>query len=82
MSTEIFEAKSGAKLVELTLRSGASVAHKSGRLPREKRSASQEGASEVSTTRRLSVMLNYVLDLPDYVLDLSDYARTSDACIV
>ena len=45
----------------------------------------QEGASEASTARKLSAMLNYVLDLSDYVIDLSDYARvsnvSSNACI-
>ena len=45
----------------------------------------QEGASEVSTARKLGVMLNYVFVLSDYVSNLSDHAGTSNvsknACI-
>ena len=46
----------------------------------------QEGASKASTTRKLSVILNYMLDLSDYALDLSDYTgmsnMLSNACLV
>ena len=41
--------------------------------------------SEVSSTRKLRAMLNYVLGLSAYMLDLSDYAGMhnvlSNACI-
>ena len=40
----------------------------------------------MSSTRKMSIMLNCMLDLSDYVLDLSDYAGTSNVwsniCIV
>ena len=62
MSTEIFEAKSRAKLVELDLQSRASVV----------------GKSKVSAARKLSIMLNYVLDLSDYT-GMSNVS--SNACI-
>ena len=79
MSTEIFKAKSRAKLTELALQSRAIVAGKNERLHQENRSASQESASEANATKNLSIILNYVLDL-------SDYAGTSNvlsnSCIV
>ena len=78
MSTEVFKAKSRAELVELAPQSGASIAGESRGLGQENQGASQEDASEVSATRRLSIMLNYVLDLSDYVLELSVYAETGD----
>ena len=78
MSTKVFEAKSRAKLAMLAPQSGASIAGKSGGLCQENQSVNQEGVSKVSATRKLSIMLNYVLDL-------SDYARMSNvlsnACI-
>ena len=79
MSTEVFKAKSRAKLVELALQSGASVIGKIGWLGWENLSACQEGANKVSTARRLSIMLNYVLNLSDYA-GMSDVS--SNACIV
>ena len=72
MSTEVFEAKSRAKLVELAPQSGASIAGKSGGLRQENQMQTKK-AQASEPTRKLSVMLNYVLDLSDYVLDLSDY---------
>ena len=55
MSTEIFEDKSRAKLMELVPQSGASVASKSGGLSRENQNSNQEDASK-----------GYMLDLSDY----------------
>ena len=85
MSNKVFNGKSRAELVELALQSCASVAGKSRGICQENQSASQEGVSKVSSARKLSIMLNYVLDLSnfmlylsDYVLDLSDYAGTSN----
>ena len=66
MSTEVLEAKSRAELSELALQSGVSVVGKSGGLFQEKQSARQVGASKMCATRKLSVKLNYVLDLSDY----------------
>ena len=66
MSTEVFETKSKAKLAELALQNGASIAGESGGFRQENQSASQESTSKVSATRKLSVVLNYVLDLSDY----------------
>ena len=63
MSTEVFKTKSRAELAELALQSGGSIAGKSGALGQENQSTSQEGTSKVSTTRKLSVRLNYMLDL-------------------
>ena len=64
--------------MELALQSGASVAGESGGLCQENQSMSQEGMRKASTTRKLSVMPNYMLDLSDYVLDLFNYAGTSN----
>ena len=51
----------------------------------EKTEVDQEGASQVSATRKLIAMLNYVFDFSDCVLDLSNYTGTSNvssnACI-
>ena len=66
MSTEVFEAKYGEKLAELALKSGASMVGESRGLHQENQSASQEGSHFAHTTRKLSIMLNYVLDLSDY----------------
>ena len=66
MSTEVFEAKSRAKIVELVEQSRAIIAGKIRGLHQENQSVSQKGASKVNTTRKLSVMLNYVLDLSGY----------------
>ena len=78
MSIEVFEAKSRAKLVELAEQSRESIAGESKRLYQDNQNTSQEGVSKVSATRKLSIML-------DYVLDLADYAGTSNvlsnACI-
>ena len=62
MSTEVFEAKSRAELAE---QSGTSIAGESEGLFQENQSASQVGASKVSGARKLSVKLNYVVDLSD-----------------
>ena len=79
MSIEAFNAKFEAELVELALQSSASVAGESRGLSLENQTASQEGASEVSTARKLSGMLNYVLDLSDYNV-MGDVSI--NACIV
>ena len=79
MSTEIFKAKSRAKLTELALQSRASVVGESGGFHWENQSASQEGTSKVSAARKLSTILNYVLDLSDYT-GMSNVL--SNACIV
>ena len=85
MSTEAFKARSGAKLVKLALQSGASIVGKSGGLCQDNQSMRQEGTSEVSAAKKLSVIPNYELDLSDYLLDLSDYIGMSNvpsnACI-
>ena len=52
--------------MELSPQSGASVAVKSGGLFKKTKVRVKKGASEASTTRKLNVMLNYVLDLSDY----------------
>ena len=62
MSTEVFKAKSRSELAELALGSGESIAGESKQLHQENQKASQEGISKVSATRKLSIMLNYVLD--------------------
>ena len=74
MITEIFGAKSGAKLVELVDQSRTSIAGKSGKLRQQNQSARQVGMRKVSATRKLSVM-------PNYILDLSDYAGISNVLI-
>ena len=83
MSTEVFEAKSRAELVKLAQQS---VAWESGGLHQKNLNACQEGTSKASATRKLSIMLDYVLDLSDYILDLSDYTGMSNVlsskCIV
>ena len=78
MSIEVFKAKSGAKLAELIEQSRASVAGESRGLCQENRSASQEGMSEASATRKLSVKLNHVINLPDYAV-MSNVS--SNACM-
>ena len=79
MSTEVFEAKSGAKLAELAPQSEASVAGRSRGLGGEHQNASQKGLSKVSATMKLSIMLNYVL----YLLDYTGTSNIlSNACIV
>ena len=78
MSTEAFEAKSGAKLAELAPRSRASVVGKIRGLGLKNQSVNQEGANKVSAARKLSIILTHVLDLSDYVLDLSDYTGISN----
>ena len=60
MSSEVFEAKSRAELSELAPQSRASVAGESGGLRQKTQSVSQESASKVSATRKLSAMLNFV----------------------
>ena len=78
VSTEVFKAKSRAEIVELALQSRASASGKSRGLCQENQSESQEGTQFACTTRKLSTMLNHVLDLLDYMLDLSDYAGMSN----
>ena len=58
---------------------GASVAGKSGGFHQENQNTSQAGTSKASTTRKLSVKLNYMLDLSDYS-GMSNVL--SNACIV
>ena len=66
VSTEFFQAKSRAELAKLAPQSGASIEGKSRGLCQENRTAGQEGTRKACTTRKLSVMLNYILDLSDY----------------
>ena len=71
MITEVFEAKSRAELVELALQSGASIAG-------ESRGLRQEGTSKASATRKLNVILNYMLDFSNYAASIN---VLSNACI-
>ena len=86
MGIEAFEAKSGAELAELASQRRASIVGNSRGLHLENGSASQDGAHFACTTRKLSIMLYYMLDLSHYMLDLSNYSGTSNvssnACIV
>ena len=52
--------------MELTPQSGASIARGSRGLRRENQNVSQKGASKASNPKKVSAMLNYVLDLLDY----------------
>ena len=60
VSTEVFKAKSGAKLAELALQSRASVAGKSKGIRQENWNASQVGASGASATKELHFILDYI----------------------
>ena len=56
--------------MELAPQSRASIAGKSkGLAPRKPKYEPRRCTSKVNITRKLSVMLNYVLDLSDYALD-------------
>ena len=79
MNTKVFEAKSRAELAELALKSGASIAGEGRGLHQRNQSESQEGASKASAARKLSIMLNYMLDLLDYA---GTSNVSSNACIV
>ena len=85
MSSEVFKAKSGAELAELTQQGIASITGESGWLRHKTQSTNQKGTSKANATRKLSIMLNYMLDLSNYMLDLSNYAGAStvlsNACI-
>ena len=61
-----FGAKSGAKLAELAEWSGASIANESGGRHPQNQNANQVGVSQASNARKLSIKLDYVLDLLDY----------------
>ena len=60
MSAKVFEAKFGAKPIELTPQSRASIAGKSRGLYQENQSGSQEGTSEGNTAKKVSILLNYI----------------------
>ena len=59
--------------MELALQSRTSIAGKSEGLHQKNQSTGQEDVSKTSATRKLSVMLNYMLDLSNYMLYFSDY---------
>ena len=74
MSAEVFKAKYGAELMEIAPQSRASEVCESRGPHKENQSANQKGTSEASTDKKISIMVNYMLDLSSYALDLSDYA--------